>query len=90
MGPDKTKCLDTRKYDLSVWSKIKSHLALFNRAKPLACTLKSVGVLVCHARPRDPGRARAGPGPGLFPTLYLSISATYAAQNGPNIALSAP
>ena len=56
-GPP-TTCHDTWKLFLSVWSKINSRPALRFRAKPLACTMESVGV--CHARPQGPGRARAG------------------------------
>ncbi len=60
------KVLDTWKYFQSVWSKVRSRLALLNRAKPLACTMESVGV--CHARPQGPGRARDGPVSNLLPS----------------------
>ena len=55
--PEK-KCLETWKFFLSVFIKIKSRPALLNHATPLACTLGSMGV--CHARPQGPSRARAG------------------------------
>ena len=54
----KKKCLETWKFFLSVFIKIKSRPALLNHATPLACTLGSMGV--CHARPQGPGWAQAG------------------------------
>jgi hypothetical protein len=35
-------------------------------------------------------KARAGPGPGRFPTFYLRAPATFLAHNGSNTALPSP